>query len=481
MTGALRIATNSAAVLSLGAAARAVGFLAFLLLSRALAPAELGTFALVLTTVEVVRQLTELGLGIATVRLLAADASRTTRPVAAALLLRTGLAALGLLLILAIASHPALVERRTLFLVGGLTLFAGAVHNSLTSAFQARLEMRHLVPAHLVSVATYLGAVSWGAAHGWGISAFLRAYVVQEVLLAAATTLTFRARFRLEFRGLTGVIRRLARDAAALGTLGAVVLLYYRIDVFMLEAMRGSEAVGHYALAFRITEAFLLLATALSTSSFPRLVEFAAAERDAELRSMFGVLYSGVVLSGGAVAFAVSLAAPVLMPRAFPGYAEAGALAGLLIWSVVFMFANSQTADLLISRGRLGLVTGIAFGNLVLNAVANALLIPRFGAAGAAAATVVTEGANAVAQAWFIRRRLGLPVPVAPWAAVAGLGGIAVSLRLGAPAVAGGLAICGAAVAAWYGSATRGRRGDAPSSQTNEAPGGAVRSGLVGS
>ncbi len=130
--------------------------------------------------------------------------------------------------------------------------------------------MRHLFRVHLVASVLYLGLVAWESAqgHGWvpmglrgaGNGRSRRLHDIHLALLPDAQI----------------VIRR--DPAASLRSnftrhpCGFVVMLYFRIDVFMLDALIGREVVGQYALAFRFSEAFLLAGTAISASTFPRFV-----------------------------------------------------------------------------------------------------------------------------------------------------------------------------------------------------------------
>lgn len=432
--GVRRMARNSLAVLSGGVAVRGSAFLAFLLLARGLPPAQLGVFALVVATVEVVRQLTELGLTTATVRRLSAlPAEAWPATVAAGLALRLLGAVAGFLALAALSLLPALAPERPLFLIGGALLFTGAVAAGLTAPFQASLEMGRLWRVHLFAGVVYLAAVAWGVRAGWSVAAFLAAYAGQELVAALGIAARFFRRHRLEGGGLHAESLVLARSAVWIGLLTTLVLLYFRLDVFMLEALRGSEAVGQYALAFRVSEALLLVATALSASTFPRLAALAASAPSPAVEHAFGRLYRGACLVGTGLALAASLAAPPLLGLVSPAYAEGARLAGVLVWSVAFMFVNIQTADLLIATGRTRVVAGIALGNLSLNAMANFLLIPPLGALGAVLATVLTEGVNFVVQGWYVSRRVGIPLPARAALAVGVAAAAGVAWHLVAP------------------------------------------------
>lgn len=438
--GGRRMVANSSAVFVLGVLTRAMSFLAFILLSRALQPAQLGTFALVIATVEVTRHVTDLGFGTATVRRLAnSEVPEWPRTLGTGFAMRLLAACAGFFALLLISTFPALEAHRPLFVIGGLSLFTAAGIAGLTAPFQASLQMPTLFRVHLVSAILYLALVAWGAVEGWSLTAFVGAVVVQDVVTLGGIAFLFVRRYRMQWPRVAEALP-LARDGLSIGLLSLIVLLYFRLDVFMLEAIRGSEAVGQYAVAFRISEAVLLGAMALSTTAFPRLVELSGEVSRPSLRRGFKALYVAAGFLGVAAAVAVSLAVPPLLRAFLPSYVEAAQLVAVLIWSVAFMFVNVQTADLLIALGHTGAVTRIACFNLVLNAGLNLVLIPRYGAMGAVIATVATEGLNALMQGWYLTRRVDIPVPAAPWA-------VALALTAGAVLWSPGLGAAAATVA----------------------------------
>jgi O-antigen/teichoic acid export membrane protein len=70
----------------------------------------------------------------------------------------------------------------------------------------------------------------------------------------------------------------------------------------------------------------------------------------------------------------------------------------ILCWLIVFRAVNPQLTAFINSRGRYGLVTAIASGNLLINVLLNLILIPKYGVTGAAGAVVVTEFVNTLVQ-----------------------------------------------------------------------------------
>lgn len=444
---------NSAAALLIGAAPRAATLVSFFLLARVLPPRELGTLAFVLAVIDVARQLTEVGLGPASIRRLSGTSRETWHSaITAGLWIRLAAAALAYLAIAGLTFLPALSAMRPLFLIAGVVLFAGALTNTVTVPFQASLEMSRLWPGHGLSSIIFLGLVVWGTYHEWSVQDFVIATLVREAVLTCGVFAAFRSQFTFGFATVRDEALLLLSSAAVIGLLQFIVLLYFRLDVVMLQLLRGSTAVGQYSLAFRATEAFLLIAAAVSSSVFPRLAAIAEQGSAPLLIRAFAPIYQLSCLAGITIALSVSIATPLAARFFPPPYQEAALLTRVLIWSVAFMFANIQSADALVALGDAGAVTRIALVNLGLNVILNLLLIPAYGALGAVFATVATEGLNAAMQAAYLRWRFGLRFSRAALLAALLLGSVgafslaALSPLVGALAFFGTLIVLGASV-----------------------------------
>jgi len=80
---------------------------------------------------------------------------------------------------------------------------------------------------------------------------------------------------------------------------------------------------------------------------------------------------------------------------------------------VIMSVSNVMAGRVLIASRRASLLIGIAFSGLALNVMLNLLLIPHLGTAGAATATVTTEGVGALAVAWVAERKEAGSQPLA--------------------------------------------------------------------
>jgi O-antigen/teichoic acid export membrane protein len=208
-------------------------------------------------------------------------------------------------------------------------------------------------------------------------------------------------------------VSEFVRDVAPVGAGVLFSALYFRIDVFLLEAWQGTETVGLYNAVFRIVEALRLFPAALLAVMLPRLVRAASPRplvRMASVLTSFGVL----------VAAALWFAADRLVPALYgPSFAAAVPALQLLAISFPLMSLNYALTYQLIGWNGHRAYAALCLAALFFNVVLNARLIPAMSLNGAAWSTLATEalltaGCTAVlarAKSW---RR---PAPAAAMAA----------------------------------------------------------------
>lgn len=186
--------------------------------------------------------------------------------------------------------------------------------------------------------------------------------------------------------------RRAMPHAVPLGLSSIFVLLYYRTDSIMLEAMEGELITGQYGLAFRITEAMVLLPFIVSSVLLPRLSSLR--EQDA---SVFNQLFRrgilGMAATASAAAVVVWLLAPWFIPILDPSPEAVPAvdLLRVLLISFVLNAINQIGTTHLTATHQQNRLAVILAAAAVINIGLNLILIPEMSATGAAWATVVTQ------------------------------------------------------------------------------------------
>jgi O-antigen/teichoic acid export membrane protein len=209
------------------------------------------------------------------------------------------------------------------------------------------------------------------------------------------------------------------------------------IDAVILSKLTTMEVVGLYGAASKLVQAFILFRPAIMHSLFPTLSYLAkeAPERFKTV-SQQALKFAVVALSPLALLISVMASEIILFlyreQFAAPDGAAVAALQ-VLIWVVVPSFVYAILTRALIAAGHEKPTIAVAALSLFTNIGLDLLLIPAWGAAGAAWATLMATGLAVVTSYVLVQRRLFSvdfgPVIARPGLAILCLSIIALALR----------------------------------------------------
>lgn len=402
------IGRNAMALVASQIVTKALNLAVAVVLVRWLGAEELGRYAYVLAFCFPFGALADFGVATLCIREASAHPERAGAIVSTARRLAGRLSLAAVLVMMAVAAlaghEPRLLAAIAL---AGLASLLSALTLPYLVLLTAREQMRRL------SLHRMAGAVSGSLltlavlVTGGGLIALLVAgLAVSALMLALARAVAGPA--RAETAAARGGVAAMARQALPFGLLMTGFALYYRIDMVMLEWMMGPREVGFYAAAYRFLDIVIVLAASLSGPLFPRLSAVAHA-RPHEARRLLEdawrpLLALGLPLSLGACALATPLVT-VLFGGAF---AESAPLLRVLIWGTLPLFWVNLAGHALIAANRVWPLAAVYAASAGVNVGVNLLLIPRYGAAGAAVATLACEWLNLAAVVVLVRGGFGV-------------------------------------------------------------------------
>jgi O-antigen/teichoic acid export membrane protein len=191
---------------------------------------------------------------------------------------------------------------------------------------------------------------------------------------------------------------------------------YTRTDAIMIERLLtdGAAAADHYAASYRLLDALNMIGWLLAGLLIPMYARLFA-----QKESLLPLLkFSVQLLLAGSVCAAIPLAlysheiVALLYDFAEP---RTGQILFFLAFSFVAQCLNYAYGALLSATGFIGRMNKIYAVGIVLNLGGNLLVLPHYGAPGAAAITLITQGFVAVTQAVLAHRWLSLPVKTIAW------------------------------------------------------------------
>lgn len=368
---------------------RLLGLVYLVTLARHLEPDGFGVFNALLAYFALAVALGNLGLDHFALRHLAVDRRAHSFPTL--LWLRIGAAGLtaGILLI---AGSALATPSPGLFGILAVAVMPAGIGSAFTASFRAREEFGVPAAGATAGTVVMVGISLVGIAVDARLAFFLWALVASESVRATWLAVTAWRRSAWALLSFDVPFARHAlRAALPYGLLAVLGAVYFRIDLIMLDAMLGGDAVGHYASAYRVLDTLVLVPGLVLSVLFPRFARLHVT-RPAEARALYLSVARLLAWSGLGLSLAgILLAGPILRLLFSDAYADARPSLTWLMIALLFAFWHAPNATVLFAGDRLGRVVGLSFFTAGFNVVANAVVIPRYGAEGAAATTAASE------------------------------------------------------------------------------------------
>jgi O-antigen/teichoic acid export membrane protein len=215
-----------------------------------------------------------------------------------------------------------------------------------------------------------------------------------EIIVRASATLLVYGRTGNEIQKLQFSLttaRTLLKSSWPLILSSFVYLLYMRIDQIMIGEMMGSHELGIYSVAVRISEGWWIIPSAICASIFSDIVK-SGTTNDILYYARLQKLYNTLVAIAYSLCIPVTLLSGVIIRLLFgPAYAKSGPVLAVLVWTGVFSSIGSARIIYLSSKNWNGLELLLISWGCIVNIAMNIVLIPRYGAMGAAVSTCVAS------------------------------------------------------------------------------------------
>lgn len=170
---------------------------------------------------------------------------------------------------------------------------------------------------------------------------------------------------------------------------GFGAVLFMKMDQVMLQLISGSESVGIYLAATRISEAWYFVPMAVVSATFPKVIH---------LKKISVIAYYDAIAALSSVLVYMALLVAIFF-SIYGGsiiniiYGEAYADSAIIIswhtWGAIFLCMGITSGSWLVAEKKLNINLYRNIFGLVINFISNIILIPIWGTQGAASATVI--------------------------------------------------------------------------------------------
>jgi O-antigen/teichoic acid export membrane protein len=392
------------------AAARIIAFCASIVVARRLDPALYGVLGFANAVILYFRHMAQCGIDLLGVRSVAEDESRVRTLAPSILGVRT-LIALALCLLLAGGAllalpHP---DGEVLALLALTLLAIGPDTRWIHLGLQNALPV---AAARALGELLFLGLVFFGVHSSGHLARVPLAQVAGDLLSCGILFYWLRSRgfavgLRFDWRAVRPVFAR----AFPLVLNVLLGLMIYNSDLVLLYALRGAREAGYYTAAYQLISFLINMSLAYSISLLPALTRVAA---DTSKRnrlyeqSISNVFALGLPVAVGGAFVATNLLVLVFSDR----YAPAGPPMAILLWTIPLMLVREVGVIGLLVCAREKTILNVSAVAVPVNLVLNLVLIPPFGTAGAASATLATECARLALTMRALRDSAYTPPPL---------------------------------------------------------------------
>ena len=409
-----RVAKNSIAPMALNLFNRGIDFAFAALMLRILRPENAGNYYFAVVIVGWFEILMNFGLNTFLTREVARDRSGANRYLVNTSIVRLLLASVTLplmMIVIGVWGGLFTLTTETAIAIALLTLaqIPSSLSTGLTALFYAYEQAEY--PA-VMGVVTVLLKVALGAPAllmGGGIGGLAAvSLIVNLITFGALSRLMMRLIMRPKYESDLALRRSMLREAFPLMINHLLATLFFKVDVPLLQSLRGATTVGWYSTAYKWIDALNIIPAYSTLALFPVMSRQAVDDKPALLRSTrVGIklltliaLPLAVVTTFIAPTLALALGGPEYLPHA-------GLALQIMIWSIPFGWINSLTNYILIALGQQSKLTRAFIVGLSFNLIANLILIPRFSYVAAALVTILSELVEGFVFVFYLERALG--------------------------------------------------------------------------
>ena len=368
-----------------------LAFVVGLLTARYLGPNNYGLINYAATYTSFFASFCTLGINSVIVKNFVDHPDEEGETVGSAIILRTISSVLSVVMMMCITFIADNGEKTTnivVFLCGIGVIFQ--VMDTLDYWFQSRLESKYSAFATVISDTVVSIYKVWLLVTGKSVEWFAVSTSIDYLVVAIILLIVYKKRNGPRFSCSMRKAKELFKSSYHFILAGLMVSIYGSTDKFMLKQLLNEAEVGYYSTAVSLCNTWVFLLTAIIDSLYPVILQsFNNKElferKNKQLYSI--VFYISVSVS---ILFSV-LATPVVRILYGKAYIAAAAPLRIITWYTAFSYLGVARNAWIVSYNKQNYLKYLYIGAAITNVVLNVIMIPLWGASGAAFASLLTQ------------------------------------------------------------------------------------------
>ena len=298
-------------------------------------------------------------------------------------------------------------DQQTLLMIGIISI--GIMFQSwelVEYYFQSQVQSKYTVWAQTIQLIVVslckLSLIYWQASLFWFVIVFSIEYVILAILYLIMYI--WRVGWFPIRRCNLKYTWKLLKNSLPLLFSTMAIMIYMKIDQIMLKELVGPASVGIYSAAVKLCEVWYQFPVLVAGSYFPVII--AAKSNNSELYySYLQKLYGFLVWSAIAIAIPTTLFSDWIIHNLYGNeFAKSVIILQIYAWASVFVFMGVANHKWLLIENCQKYILLTTLLGMVINIVCNMILIPLYGASGAAVASLISYGIGSYGSLLFFPR-----------------------------------------------------------------------------
>lgn len=269
--------------------------------------------------------------------------------------------------------------------------------------FQSRLQSKVTaivtLMAYLVMAVYKITLLVLGKRVVWFAFASAVDYICIGILLMIAYRKYGGRRLRVSRRRCQSILRKSCHFILP----GLMVAIYAQTDKIMLKQMISEAEIGFYATAVSLCNVWCFVLSAIIDSLYPEITKAHKTDRQLFARRN-RQLYAIVFYLSVAVSLLITcFAKPAIYIMYGEAYMPTAAPLRVITWYTAFSYLGVARNAWIVCEDRQKYIFGVYVSAAVSNVILNLILIPRWGAVGAAAASLAAQIITTMVAPFFIK------------------------------------------------------------------------------
>ena len=366
--------------------------------ARYLGPTNYGIISLALAYAGVFSILADFGIQKLTIREIAREKETIQSYITNIALMKIILALITYALLATIVymmSYP--VETMQVVWILGVTVVFSSFTQFLNAIFQS-FERMELQAAGQVLNAIVMAIGVFCAVHfSWSVLLFAALYASTSFLIMVYSCITtFWVLHHKIIRPIADVKsidwalwKHIMRNAWPIGIVSVIGIVYFKIDVLMLQAFKGATEVGLYSAAHQLMELTYIIPEIIITALFPLMSRYYV-NSALSLNKIYKTLFKYFLVISSLIALLVTLLGDQIIGTIYGvKFVNSTGLLKILIWSTIPIYISTVMASMYIIANKQRPYLILQISLLFVNVLLNLVLIPAYSNVGASVAKII--------------------------------------------------------------------------------------------